>query len=162
MPRLRRSISAVLVSRPDGRAYPLPALRASKCIYSRLRPYGRSYFLSPFRGSTSDEPWILTSPHMLQITSPGAKRRQRVAPAVRPGNIVSIKMSAEGAAPFIHTPISESRLNPRLGNTRGWWRRREEGFISEYASPCVSRQWHAGEPCLLGLNRLSLPQDRLQ
>jgi hypothetical protein len=39
---------------------------------------------------------------------PGSDRR--IAPAVRPGNIVSIKMSAEGAAPCIHTPISESRI----------------------------------------------------
>jgi hypothetical protein len=84
------------------------------------RPYGRGYFLSPLRGSTSDEPWILPSPHTLQITSPGAKRRQRVGPAVRPGNIVSMRTSAEGAAPCIHTPTSESRF--KLEISRGWLR----------------------------------------
>ena len=78
------------------------------------RPYGRGYFLSPLRGTTSEEPWVLISPHTLQITSPGAKRRQRVAPAVRPGNVVSVRTSAEGATPCIHTPTLESRLNKQM------------------------------------------------
>jgi len=50
------------------------------------RPYGRGYFLSPLRGSTSDEPWILISPHTLQITSPGAKRRQSSSPGRKAGD----------------------------------------------------------------------------